>query len=90
MELTLSNEDQMAVDLFLDKPEGGGALAGGAHLRQRLDGVERLLTTLNSLPAPELPHDLVGRTMDFIAARGVSSALPAATPVNRPQLRNPQ
>jgi hypothetical protein len=89
MELTLSKEDQIAVDLFLDKPEGGGALAGGAHLRQRLEGVERLLTTLNSLAAPELPHDLVGRTMEFIAARSTSPMVPAPQ-ADGPHLRDAQ
>jgi hypothetical protein len=77
MSLQLSHEDQRAVDLLLDrvatvKGNGNGQdarliyAATDPSLGERTARVQKLLRLLDAMGAPEVPGDLVTRTMDFV------------------------
>jgi hypothetical protein len=78
MSLQLSQEDQRAVDLLLDrvatvKGDGNGGghdqpvyVATDPSLAERTSRVQKLLRLLDAMPAPDAPGDLVARTMDFV------------------------
>jgi hypothetical protein len=79
MSLQLSQEDQRAVDLILDrvataKGNGNGNgqdvqliyAASDPSLGERASRVQRLLHLLDAMPAPEVPADLLGRTLELV------------------------
>ncbi|HSZ59460.1 MAG TPA: hypothetical protein VK797_27700 [Tepidisphaeraceae bacterium] len=79
MSLQLSQEDQRAVDLLLDrvataKGNGNGNgqdvqliyAASDPSLGERTARVQRLLHLLDALPAPEVPAGLADRTMELV------------------------
>lgn len=62
----LDNEDRQAVDLVLDRPDGGEAEAFGnsaAVSPQRVQSVEKILSLLQQMPAQDPPADLVAKTL---------------------------
>lgn len=74
MNLQLGDEDRRAVDMYLDQSTSRSNDADNAassarpapassEFRSRLQTIERLLTTLDQLPASDPPPDLVARTL---------------------------
>jgi hypothetical protein len=87
----LNEADRAAVDLMFDRIHAtGGRSNGNGHgnggsgyvpvtgavAEERLSAVQRILTTLEAMPAPEPSADLVTRTLQRVAR---SSGAPAAT-----------
>lgn len=83
MSLQLSQEDQRAVDLILDrvataKGNGNGNgqdvqliyVAGDPSLSERTVRVQRLLHLLDALPKIEMPEGLAERTIEFVERAG--------------------
>ena len=65
---SLSVEDRRALDLLLDRSSAvaGSGAAGYSDpgvSQERLAGVERVLRTLDMMPATEPPADLLDRTL---------------------------
>ena len=84
----LNEADRAAVDMLFDRinaaSNGGNGNGGGnfapmtvAVAEERLSAVERILSTLEQLPAPEPSADLAVRTLQRVA-RDTGAALPAA------------
>jgi hypothetical protein len=74
----LNDTDRAAVDLILDRTPTASDGNGGdsnyvvmtsAVPEQRLQSVERVLSTLSTMPAAEPPADLAVRTLQLIARR---------------------
>ena len=94
MNVTLREEDALALDLLLDRSrvasaDGPGfalASAGGARVRS----AEKVLGLLQWLPEAEPPQDLVARTLRFVdeSAEGLAvrggTAAPAFAGPHRP------
>ncbi len=77
MSKRLSADDRHAVDLILERPDGQGdkplvemvfARPVKEQFEERLDNVEKILSVLDAMPAPEPSDDLVSRTMARIKA----------------------
>lgn len=75
MNKRLITEDRHAVDLLLSRPEPNSAKPlvemvfarpMKSSFESRLNAVEKVLSLLDNLPAPEPAADLVARTMDRI------------------------
>ena len=90
MDVTLSNEDALAIDLLLDRSStatragGNGGSAGFVHAAdgvssERVHAAEKFLRLLSLMPAEEPADDLAVRTMSRVERFG-----PAA--VQRPVL----
>ena len=88
----LNEADRAAVDLMFDRlnaaqHNGGGNGNGngsdgvvsmaGAVAEARLGAVQRILSTLEQMPAPEPSSDLVIRTLQRVAREGRSSGATA-------------
>ncbi len=54
--------------------------SNGTQLADDAEGVEKLLSLLDHLPAPEPASNLVARTMDRIEAAGTTPAVSAGAP----------
>jgi len=93
----LNEADRAAVDMMFDRINAAGSNGNGngngggeayvpmtvAVAEERLSAVERILSTLQSMPAPEPSPDLAVRTLQRVArAAGMPSTIqpPAATP----------
>jgi hypothetical protein len=92
----LSDADRAAVDMIFDRinAAGNGVHAGGnggdgfvpmsgAVPEERLSAVQRILSALEQMPAPEPSPDLVVRTLQRVARTGDAAAAtmaPAAQP----------
>jgi len=87
MNKRLSVEDRHAVDLLLSRPEPSSgkplvemvfARPMKAKFESRLDAVEKVLSLLEQLPAPEPSANLVAKTMERIAS---AQSHPTAAPL---------
>jgi hypothetical protein len=74
MSMRLGKEDRRAVDLLLERADGVGRESTPAveqlfaapvqgNFERRLDAVDKILSLLDLMPAPEPSADLVNRTM---------------------------
>ena len=73
----LSDADRTAVDLLLDRTQAAGANGNGGNdgvvmmsnavSDERLSAVQKVLSALSSMQAPEPPSDLATRTLQRIA-----------------------
>jgi len=72
----LSDADRTAVDLLLDRTQAAGGNGNGgdgmvmmsnAISDERLSAVQKVLSALDALAAPEPPSDLATRTLQRIA-----------------------
>src|SRR5437867_13095610 len=90
----LSDADRAAVDLMFDRilSGGNGNGAGGsdplvvmsnAVSDERLDAVERILTTLDQMPAQEPSPDLVVRTLRRVARQAGTGLAPLSGPAGQ-------
>ena len=84
----LNDADRAAVDLIFDRLNASAANGNGgdafvpvtnAVSEQRLQSVERILKSLDAMPAPEPSADLAVRTLQRIA-RATRTAMPAMPP----------
>lgn len=66
MNVTLRDEDALAIDLLLDGTTATGTRFAAAPGQERVQGAERVLGVLGNLPATDPPADLVARTLRFI------------------------
>ena len=85
----LDAEDRRAVDLFLDGKRQNGQepqvrYQPGPVDPARIQAVEKLLSLLNHLPAPEPPPNLTARTMQRIDAEMRMVEPEAARQARRP------
>jgi hypothetical protein len=88
----LTNVDRAAVDLLFDRIQtasdngngGDGIVAmAGAVPDGNIQAVEKVLSLLSEMPAPEPPADLATRTLHRLAkATGTAPAMPATPFVN--------
>jgi hypothetical protein len=95
MNRKLTDQDRQAVDLVLDRfstmaREDGVIAVDGAPAEPHVQSVERILSVLEAMPAPEPAPDLVARTLARIAASSPatlgSQTRPAAPYINPNQL----
>src|SRR5687768_4299668 len=84
----LNEADRAAVDMLFDRinaASNGGNGNGGSNYapmtvavaEERLSAVERILSTLHQMPAPEPSADLAVRTLQRVA-REAGAAMPGA------------
>ena len=93
----LGKEDRRAVDLLLERADGVGsstpavealfASPAQGNFERRLDAVDKILSLLDLMPAPEPSADLVNRTLRRIeeadadpSLRGVSARAASSRP----------
>src|SRR5690242_4089308 len=87
MKRALRKEDALAVDLLLDGRIAAGEtpqfITQGKVDRDRLGKIERLLDRLHLMAEPEVPADLVSRTLKFIdhAEVGAEVGVTASQPI---------
>jgi hypothetical protein len=72
MLLKLSDDDGRAVDLLLDRAQSAAehsqeSASSNGQLQERLRKAAQLLDLLRDMPAPEVPADLVEKTLKRIA-----------------------
>jgi hypothetical protein len=87
MKRKLNHADRAAVDLLFDRihnaaGNGNGSdgvvAVAGAVPEANLQAVEKVLSVLSQMPAPEPPADLATRTLSRLAgAPGAAAAMPA-------------
>jgi hypothetical protein len=96
----LNEADRAAVDMLFDRinATGNGNGNGGRHAgsgyvtmtvavaEERLSAVQRILSTLEAMPAPEPSPDLAVRTLQRVArdAAGAMPGAPMQTPAPAP------
>jgi hypothetical protein len=90
----LNEADRAAVDMLFDRinaagtnGNGNGNNAGDGYIsmtvaipEERLTAVQRILATLEAMPAPEPSSDLAVRTLQRVARAGTMPASTMATP----------
>ncbi len=84
MSLSLSPDDRRAIDLLLDRSSavagsGGSGFATEGVNPERLASAERVLQTLNLMPAGDPPADLLRRTLGRVDG-SVRPERPATVP----------